>query len=381
MQIDNYCLAQINMAPLDFFEKVNIQLAKELPFVVYRKPKENKVKAVLQNNDDLHFLENYEEVGFVFAHFDSKNTSVLLKKDKSLELSDFPSEKLEKNSGSTFEEGQGQRAFHMALVKKGIAEINAGNFDKIVLSRCITANTKASPLTLFQKLLVNYNNAFCYLWYHPKVGMWLGATPEILVMVRGQQLTTMSLAGTQLFAGEDKPDWGNKELDEQKLVTGYIVDSLENKVSNLSTHSVESVRAGSLMHLRTKISGVLEKENLSSILEALHPTPAVCGLPKKTTKEFILRNENYNREFYTGYLGELNMKLEKQRSPRRANQENQAYKTIASTTTLFVNLRCMQLKNEKAYIYVGRGITKDSDPEKEWEETVSKSKTMLTILR
>ena len=368
------------MTQLDFFEKISIQLAKELPFVVYKKPKNHKVHVIFQKNDYLHFLDNYEDVGFVFAPFQSENPTILLKMDQAFELSNFQTKNFEKNITNSFEGEPEERDFHLGLVRKGIAQTEVGNFNKVVLSRRLKVACHESPFALFQKLLSTYSNAFCYLWYHPKIGLWLGATPEILLMVRNQQLTTMSLAGTQPYSGVDDPIWGDKEIDEQELVTDYITNALKDKINSLNRTSVETVRAGNLMHLRTKISGRIKKGGLEAIIQALHPTPAVCGLPKDITQEFILKNEHYNREFYTGYLGELNFKSERQRNSRSANQENQVYKSISNTTTLFVNLRCMQLKNRVAHIYVGGGITKNSDPEMEWEETVSKSKTMLRIL-
>ena len=97
----------------------------------------------------------------------------------------------------------------------------------------------------------------------------------------------------------------------------------------------------------------------------MHPTPAVCGLPRNNAKDFVLKNENYHRSFYTGFLGEINME------DKNLNSKN---------SSLFVNLRCMEIRNEKASIYVGGGITKDSVAKKEWEETVSKSKTMKKVL-
>ena len=366
--------------PADSFKKIEVQFSKELPFVVYRKPKENTVNAIFQKDDDLHFLKDYSATGFVFAPFQEEKESVLLNADEVFEVSDFLPKKLEWEGNDTLPEGKNKKDFHVALVRKGMAQIEKGNFDKIVLSRSLKTKSETSPLVLFQRLLGNYTNAFCYLWYHPKVGMWLGATPEILLMVRNRTFTTMSLAGTQPYSGENNPHWGRKELEEQELVTNYILEALKGKVDELRRTKVESVRAGNLMHLRTKILGSMPKSGLRTVVEALHPTPAVCGLPKAIAKEFILQNENYEREFYTGYLGELNFKSSKQRSSRRANQENQAYRSISNTTTLFVNLRCVQLKDDAAHIYVGGGITKDSDAEKEWEETVSKSKTMLHIL-
>lgn len=367
--------------PLDFFDRIDTQFRKKLPFVAYRKPKENRVKALFQADDRLHYLKTYAQTGFVFAPFDAENPTILLVPD---ELSEISSIQLPPSNAKSNEpiptSDLGKKESHIHLVTKGIDEIRNGTFEKVVLSRRLEIGSESLPLDLFHRLLATYPDAFCYLWYHPKVGLWLGATPEILLMFRNQQLTTMSLAGTQKYTEMENPRWGHKEIEEQQLVTDYIIDALKGQVDQLRPTNTETVRAGGLLHLRTKITGLLEEENLEAIVNALHPTPAVCGMPKETAQKFIWDNENYDREYYTGFLGELNLKTEKQRSPRRSNQENQAYRAIAKTTTLYVNLRCMQLKNDKAYIYVGGGITKDSNAEREWEETVAKSKTMLKIL-
>jgi len=112
----------------------------------------------------------------------------------------------------------------------------------------------------------------------------------------------------------------------------------------------------------------------------LHPTPAVCGLPKESAKQFILEHEDYNREFYTGFLGELNCETTIAPRSGRRNIENRAYAVSRTSTQLYVNLRCMQLKNQQAIIYVGGGITEGSNAESEWEETVSKSLVIKSIL-
>ncbi|KKN22444.1 hypothetical protein LCGC14_0915170 [marine sediment metagenome] len=366
---------------MDFLERITTHFSKQLPFVAYRKPNEVTVKAIFQNDDQLHSLETYTETGFVFAPFAEEQPTVLLKPDTIVEIpaSELPFNTLEPNSLRETVD-QEKRDAHLHLIKRGMDEIEKGSIEKVVLSRRIETGSDLLPIDLFKKLLVSYPNALCYLWYHPKVGLWLGATPEILILLKNRQLTTMSLAGTQKFTGKDYVEWGNKELEEQQLVTNYIVNALKGLVDKLEKTDTETVRAGNLLHLRTKITGVVSKDNVKDIVKALHPTPAVCGMPKANARDFITNYENYDREYYTGFLGELNLKTEKQRSARRKNQENQAYRAISSTTTLYVNLRCMQLKNDKAFLYVGGGITKDSNPEREWEETVAKSETMLSIL-
>ena len=174
----------------------------------------------------------------------------------------------------------------------------------------------------------------------------------------------MSLAGTQKHNNSLDVVWKDKERHEQEYVTNFIVDSLKASVENLNTTKPITVKAGNVLHLKTTISGVLQS-SLKVVLEKLHPTPAVCGLPKESAKHFILKEENYNREFYTGFLGELNMHEKQLRNTNRQNIENDAYASIKMSSHLFVNLRCMQIKQEQALIYVGGGITKGSNPQHE----------------
>ena len=173
-----------------------------------------------------------------------------------------------------------------------------------------------------------------------------------------------------------------KEIEEQNIVTNFIIENLQPLTSNLKVEKVETTKAGSLLHLKTNISGTIDFKtlNLKQMLQTLHPTPAVCGFPKQSAKQFILENENYNREFYTGFLGELNLKEKTFRNSNRHNIENDAYATLKTVSNLFVNLRCMQLKSNEAILYVGGGITKDSKPEDEWKETVNKTQTIKSVL-
>jgi isochorismate synthase len=220
-----------------------------------------------------------------------------------------------------------------------------------------------------------------YCWYHPKVGLWIGATPELLFKVEGKQLTTISLAGTQPYKPSSIPSWTHKEYEEQQIVTDYITNRIKPYTIQINVSDIDTVRAGSLLHLKTRItSRIADTSNLKSIIEALHPTPAVCGFPREEAKDFILKNENYNREYYTGFLGELNLKQSKTRNANRRNVENNAYAVVKTQSNFYVNLRCMQIKNNEALIYIGGGITKDSNSEKEWEETVNKTTTIGNVL-
>lgn len=362
----------------DFLNKIEGHFSKKLPFVAYRKPGEEMVKAIFQKDDELHHIKSYTETGFVFNAFDS-TASVLLQVDEKFEAVYQSKNESDISVGQSLKKDIDQKEFYIDLVKKAIEKINKGVFEKVVLSRKIEIDTSRKPLELFQTLLAMYPSAFCYVWYHPKVGLWLGATPEILLKTENKRITTMSLAGTKAYILNEEPVWGEKEVNEQALVTQYIANVLDGKIENAIISERESIRAGNVWHLRSSISGIM-KTNLKEIVGALHPTPAVCGLPKETSKAFILENEGYNREYYTGFLGELNFKEEKERTATSRNQENKAYKAITTKTRLFVNLRCMQIMDKKVMIYVGGGVTNKSVPEKEWEETVIKSTTMGNVI-
>ncbi len=368
-----------------FFKALEAQYASQLPFVVYSRPINSLIKCWLQKDDELHKTETFSESGFVFAPFDINKPSILLPEaDCEYYILEIESElevDIEKTNKS-LHSNEYAKSNHIDLVLKGISEINTGDLDKVVLSRFEEKELNTvDPIYIFKCLFNTYKNAMVYCWYHPKVGLWIGATPELLFKVEGKQLTTISLAGTQPFNKDVDVSWTNKEIEEQQIVTDYITNQIEPYANHINVSDIETVKAGNLLHLKTRIISRIEStSNLKSIIEALHPTPAVCGFPKQDAKDFILENENYNREYYTGFLGELNLKQSKSRNTNRRNVENNAYAVVKTQSNFYVNLRCMQLKENKAIVYVGGGITKDSNPEQEWEETVNKTKTIGNVL-
>lgn len=372
------------MTSEDFFESIQKQYTDNLPFVAYRKPNNTALKGLLQKDQALHLTSECTESGFVFAPFDNNQSSILIPiSNSSIISSDFIKLTQNETSNKNHEVLLDQKLHHIEIVDKAIDAIQNNEFQKVVLSRNeLVQLENSNPITIFKNLLNTYDSAFVYCWYHPKVGLWLGATPETLLNIEGRRLSTMALAGTQKFNGTLDVAWQNKEKEEQQFVTDFIVSSLKSSVDILKTSEVETVRAGNLLHLKTKITATLKPElfNLKVLIEALHPTPAVCGLPKEAAKQFILENENYDRAFYTGFLGELNFKEKTARNSNRHNVENDVYASIKTISNLFVNLRCMQYIDNQAIIYIGGGITKDSIPENEWDETVSKSQVIKSIL-
>jgi isochorismate synthase len=371
------------MTSKDFFNYISEHYEKELPFVAYSKPNTFEIKAILQKDKTLYKIDNYDESGFVFSPFDVRKDTILIPYSMSRTLATLDDVVVEEDIPFTFE-AEYDKEHHINLIGKGIDVIHKEALLKVVLSRkeTIELSAEINPLQVFKSLLNTYNSAFVYCWYHPNVGLWLGATPETLLEVEQNRFSTMALAGTQDYLGTLSVVWDDKEKQEQQLVTDYVLDNLKPHLDNLELSEVKTIKAGQVLHLRTDISGLLKEssKNLQKLIFTMHPTPAICGLPKVDAMQFILDNEHYNREFYTGFLGELNKETKIKSCSGRLNIENKAYGFNKRSTHLFVNLRCMQLQDSKAILYVGGGITKDSNPEDEWHETAKKAETIKSVL-
>jgi len=256
------------------------------------------------------------------------------------------------------------------LVQKAVDRIKDGAFQKVVPSRRETINLKENfnlP-EAFIALTKHYPDAFVSFFSIPEKGTWIGASPEILVEINETGIfRTSAVAGTQPWnRGTDLSSvaWTQKEIEEQAYVSRYIINSFKKiRLREFEEFGPKTIRAGNLVHLRTDYKVNLSEVNFpqlgSVMLKLLHPTSAVCGMPKESAAAFLKTYEKYDREFYSGYLGPVNM-------------ENRI--------ALFVNLRCAQLMHQKAYLYAGAGITSDSNPDKEWRETLIKNQTIKDIL-
>lgn len=235
------------------------------------------------------------------------------------------------------------------------------DYKKIIFSRIETINLQTGDLfQLFNTLKELHENAFVYLFNLPGIGCWMGASPEVFVMQNGNNYQTVALAGTQRNLGIplEKVAWGEKEIEEQAIVERYVEEKLQRQKVNYQKTVPYTAQAGKLLHLKTKFR-FRPTTDLFNFLKILHPTPAVCGIPKQAAKDFIIEHEQHERGYYSGFLGPVN---------------------VEGTSNLFVNLRCMQVFKDKFALYVGGGITADSNAEKEWDETEIKSQTMADVI-
>jgi isochorismate synthase len=263
-----------------------------------------------------------------------------------------------------------KRESFLETVQKGIAEIARGTFEKIVPSRTITVTLPDTfdVTTSFQKLCDNYPGALISFVTIPGVGSWLGASPELLVCVQDKTIfKTVALAGTLPF----RPDldiknvaWTQKEIEEQALVERYVISCFKKiRLREYEEHGPKTVIAGNLVHLKSEFTVDIKATDFpqlgSVMLDLLHPTSAVCGMPLEPALHFLKTNEKHDRRFYAGYLGPVN---------------------IESSISLFVNLRCMELRGKHGVLYAGAGVTIDSAPDKEWQETEIKFNTLLNVI-
>lgn len=256
------------------------------------------------------------------------------------------------------------------MVAAGIRKIQDGHFEKIVPSRAALHPITPSfdMVQAFLNLSDANPNAFVSLVSAPETGTWLGATPELLVSVENKNLfRTIALAATQPFrpgVNLKSVAWTQKDIEEHALVERYIVNSFKKiRLREFEEHGPKTVVAGNLLHLKSEFSVDMEATNFpqlgSVMLQLLHPTSAVCGVPLEPAQDFLRKYEGYDRQYYSGYLGPVNFN---------------------NSIAIFVNLRCAQLLADRAILYAGAGVTIDSIPEDEWNETQIKMNTLLQVI-
>ncbi len=352
-------------------------IEKHIAFACWFNPMDNRIEIVVGNASDVKLLDRFDqlngEAGFVFAPFriTEKYPVILLK--PAIYLEDFnsadqldfskiesfnPEKKTEDHFNSRTKED------YIRTIEETIAAIREGELSKVIISRQIPVKRPSLSLgRLFFQLHDHTPNAFTYLVNLPAAGTWMGATPEVLLKSDRRFFETVSLAGTQVRKNDsDDYYWNTKDIEEQAFVSRYMLDVFFNfDIHNYFTTGPETLESGQVAHLKTSFFFPAEKiENcLGNFISELHPTPAVCGLPKNLADEFIRIKEKHDRKYYTGYLG-----------PWKLNQQ----------VNLFVNLRCMEITNDQFILYAGGGITSKSIPEREWVETNQKAGTLLAVI-
>jgi isochorismate synthase len=238
---------------------------------------------------------------------------------------------------------------HIEKIQDGIAH---NKFEKVVLSRVKWIDFE-QPLTIkvlvqiFKEACDKYANSLVYLIGTKEHGVWIGASPEILVEIDGSEMRTMSLAGT-LFNQEE--EWTDKEKLEQSITAQHISESLKALGLKEDISGIKEVSNGSIRHLVQYHQANMADLNLGQVVSMLHPTPAVAGYPVSESVLMIDELEMHQRELYTGFIGD--------------------------SREVYVNLRCAQVFSNGIKLYAGCGVNSQSNSEREWQETELKMKVM-----
>lgn len=262
------------------------------------------------------------------------------------------------------------KAHFLHLVNEALKRIACNELEKVVIARTLQVPLarELDLLDLLRRLGDRQPNALVTLIALPGLGSWMGASPELLAGIdRGGKFRTISLAGTRAYpmdAPLSEAVWNQKEIEEQAMVSRFIVAQFKSlRPHEFWETGPRSARAGSVIHLKTEycvdMQAVCQPALSNAMLRLLHPTSAICGMPKEAARDFILSHEGFDRGLYGGFLGPVNMDRE---------------------TQLYVNLRCMQLSPSQLTLYAGAGITRDSVAENEWRETDLKCQTLRDVV-
>ena len=263
----------------------------------------------------------------------------------------------------TTDESEQRAAYHDAFmqVHRLLCESKA---EKIVLSRQLNVQIDADspalvPEHLFYKACRYAPNSFVALWHIRPAGYWLVATPEPLLERRSGYWHTVALAGTMPWEEKHSARWDCKNREEQAIVARFIAAQLSRYADEFRQSEPYTLRAGNIRHLCTDfIFSLPSGESVPALLQSLHPTPAVCGLPREQARRAIVTYETAPRLYYAGFSGPLD---------------------LCGNTSLYVSLRCMHFGSHCATLHAGGGIMPTSTETAEWVETQRKMHTMMQL--
>lgn len=343
-------------------------------FAIYRKSYDTEPVLIMENEDDdsrYHYFSSINDLetlsGFFIIPYDyDKGKHIVVINPqyviKGYEAINSFLSSIEINGNTDAHNTEdvlyGNRDGYNKAFDAFIGELASGSFQKLVLTR----NTKKQLpenfdyLDVFENACNKYPDQMVCMWHSPATSSYICATPEIMLRGKGNKYTTVSLAGT--MPNNSDVIWSNKNKEEQEIVSDYIRNVLKDCNISFSESGPHTVSAGNIKHLKTIFEFNLNNDNKLKLLSALYPTPAISGFPKEA-KNFILKNEGYDRDYYSAIIGPMG---------------------IEDETDLYINLRTAKIKDGFYYPYAGGGILKSSNVDEEWMETEVKMKTICDII-
>jgi isochorismate synthase len=353
---------------------INKLTDKNCSFAMWSAPNTDTIELIISREEksysDQQINQLNQKSGFIFAPYEiSEDTPLIffkpdiyvsgLNEITGINLDEFETKAKKESFNNHFVVSKKD---YFSDIEKTIREIKNTKLSKAIVSRIISKERANEAIgELFVQLNQQTPNAFVYLINSKNAGLWMGATPEILLKSENISMETVSLAGTQQ-RHEGEYAWFTKDIEEQAFVSRYMVEIFHRfNIFPYTTVGPVTLESGQVAHLSTTFRFDKEKiiGKIGDFIEVLHPTPAVCGFPKANAKAFIHAIEKHDRRYYSGFLGQWQLN---------------------NTTGLFVNLRCMEVTEDNFMLYSGGGITARSVPEDEWEETNNKASTLLSAI-
>jgi isochorismate synthase len=242
------------------------------------------------------------------------------------------------------------------------AKIQDGAFEKVVAARhCVVElETGAGSLDVLKRLEERFPGCTRFALWRGDAA-FLGATPELLISRRGPSVLSEALAGSTEHGDGARMMASAKEREEHQLVVQAILTALRPFCDSLRSASEPIVRElPNVLHMQTPIEGHLrEPTHILALVQALHPTPAVGGVPTAEAIQWIVEHEELARGWYSAPIG---------------------WTDAAGDGEFVVALRSGLLRDGKAWVYAGAGIMADSDPDAEYAETELKMQALLGAL-
>lgn len=252
---------------------------------------------------------------------------------------------------------------------QAVRDIRSGRLDKVVLSRRVSFKNEQDfdPTRVMADLEQHYPSCTLFATNTVDGGIFLGASPETLVRLRGGEVYCDALAGTA---------WGEKRTTcvadqklladvkngrEHRLVVQAIAEALRPLCARLEVPEAPQIRRlGQLRHLWSSLRGrVKTGVGMLDLLQRVHPTPAVGGYPRQAALDWLAQQGEQREDWYTGAIGWLD---------------------TAGDGEFAVALRCAHLHGNVAHLYAGAGIVAGSEPQQELAETEAKLAAMLHAL-
>lgn len=250
------------------------------------------------------------------------------------------------------------------LINLSLDEFKESSLEKVVLARGkkLTYKEKVDPNRIFSGCS-SASNLYEFFFHIENGPSFISFTPEKLFSKHKDIIIVDSIAGTLAKTSEANGEellHSQKDLSEHRFVSNFVKESLHNLSTDVEElFKEELLTLPKLHHIHSRFKGKLHpKTNFINIINQLHPTPAVGGLPKQSALDFISRNENLNRGLYAGPIGRISKEL----------------------TEFAVGIRSLLVQEKSIVFFGGAGIVKESIPEKEWKETDQKIESVLCMM-